>query len=473
MIHSLPELLRRRADELGDHPALRFKVDGTWHDVGYREYHHRVLRKASELIADGVEAGDRVGLLGPNSVEWLVTDLAIQSVGAVTVALHVGQSSREIEEQLRFVGAKVLIRTPSVSERGSSETRRHSTEPRSLTLGVRIATILFTSGTTGSPKGVMLTQSNLLSNAMSAQSVLPWGRDSVMLNFLPFSHIYARTSDAYQALVAGATLALAESPDAMPQNLLELRPNYVRGVPRFYEKMLAIGSQLHERFGGRIRWLFVGGAGLPERVAHQYQAAGLTLLQGYGLTETSPTITVNRPDRFRIGTVGVPLPGYEVRIADDGEILTRGPHVMAGYWNDSSPIIDGWFHTGDLGSIDDGFLTVTGRKKEMIVLSTGRKIVPFRIESRLQALPAVEHAIVVGEGRPHLVALISPRSGPISQSSIDEALSDLPSWERVRRFAILPRRLSVESGELTITQKVRREVVLSHFADIVEKLYSQ
>ena len=492
MPDSLPALLAQRAQEMPHLTALRYHNGSLWQSVCYRDYYHFSQSVAGALIRRGVRPGDRIGLLSENCWEWLPIDLGIQAAGAITVPLHVASPTAEIRALLKQVDARHVIASPTQAMKLAEsldfgifhEPAEAESLHRLTALGRDdVATILFTSGTTGEPQGVMLTHGNLLSNAESAQAVLPWGTDSVMLNFLPFSHIYARTADGYQALVAGATLALASSPDAVPAQLGEVHPHFVRGVPRFYEKMVALAgsssSALARAFGERIRWLFVGGAGLPLQIAERYCDAGLTLLQGYGLTETSPTITVNRPDRFRLGTVGVPLPGYEVRIADDGEILSRGPHIMRGYWNNPSAttdaIRDGWFATGDLGYIDDeGFLTIIGRKKEMIVLSTGRKIVPFRVESRLQAEPAIEYAVLVGEGRPYLTVLIQPRAGipsPDWQSCIAHATADLAEWERPVRWMMLSSPFRIDQGELTVSLKVRREVVLANYRAAIDTMY--
>jgi len=310
-------------------------------------------------------------------------------------------------------------------------------------------------------------------------------------------------------------MALGESAETVVANLAEVHPTHMNCVPRFYEKVLAAvasadpeqtNRRLRAVFGPRMAWLGAGGAPLPVPVAEAYQAAGLTILQGYGLTETSPVISFNRKENNRVGTVGQALPGVEVRIAPDGEVLTRGPHVMKGYWNNpratAETIRDGWLHTGDLGRLDaDGFLTITGRKKELLVLSNGKKVVPPEVEGQLLADPCFDQAVVCGEGRNYLTALIVPHwdnlrralrqeGVPVEgqsdealcrhpavraflQKRIDAALRDMAGWEQVKKFAVLPRPFSVAADELTVSLKLRRNVVLAKHADELEALYRE
>jgi long-chain acyl-CoA synthetase len=283
-------------------------------------------------------------------------------------------------------------------------------------------------------------------------------------------------------------------------------------VPRFYEKVLTsvassdpaeTSRKLREIFGPRIEWLNSGGAPLPRAVAEAYHAAGLLLLQGYGLTETAPVISFNRKEQFQIESVGPPIPGVEVKIAPDGEVLTRGPHVMKGYWNNSQAtaeaIRDGWLHTGDLGKLEDGFLTITGRKKDLLVLSNGKKVVPNHIEGLLLSDNCIDQAVVCGEGQPYLTALIVPHWENMRQAlhaegttldqeadevlarhpaveallrrRIDAALADVSGWERVKKFAVLPRPFTVAAEELTVSLKLRRNVVMARYREELERLY--
>ncbi|HEV3259750.1 MAG TPA: AMP-binding protein [Gemmataceae bacterium] len=328
-------------------------------------------------------------------------------------------------------------------------------------------------------------------------------------------HIYARTVDYYLSIAAGTVLCLAESAETLVQNLGDVHPTHVSGVPRFYEKVLAgvaapdpqkTGEGLRDVFGPRIVWLGSGGAPLPVAVAEAYRDAGLLLLQGYGLTETSPVMTFNRMERHKIDTVGQPIPGVEVAIADDGEVLTRGPHVMKGYWNDltatAEALREGWLHTGDLGNLDaDGFLSITGRKKDLLVLSNGKKVVPAHIEGLLLADACIDQAVVHGEGRNFLTALIVPHWENVRRAlqadgvsadhepdevlaghpavqgllrrRIDAALAAVACWEQVKKFLLLPRPFTVAAEELTVSLKLRRNVVLAKYRAELAELYRE
>jgi long-chain acyl-CoA synthetase len=336
-----------------------------------------------------------------------------------------------------------------------------------------------------------------------------------MLSWLPYSHIYARTVDHYESLVAGVPLCLAESADTLIQNLEDVQPTQMTAVPRFYEKVLsAVASpdpektarNLRRIFGPRIEVLSSGGAPLPLPVAEAYHAAGLLLLQGYGLTESSPVISFNRRNDYKIASVGRPIPKVDVKIGEDGEVLTRGPLVMRGYWKNpiatAEAIRDGWLYTGDLGQIDaDGFLSITGRKKELLVLSNGKKVVPSYIEGMLIADKCIDQAAVCGEGRNFLTALIVPHWQNLRQAlqqkgksldheaepslarhpavisllqeRIDAALQDVARWERVKKFVVLAQPFSLANDELTVSLKLRRNVVLAHHAAELEGLYKE
>ena len=376
-----------------------------------------------------------------------------------------------------------------------------------------LATILYTSGTTGEPKGVMLSHANLVSNARGMLAAFACGPDDLRLCWLPLSHIYARTCDLYTWLVGGTQLALAESRERILANCQSLHPTLLNGVPYFFDKVrrhvesLADGDspgRLSELLGGNLRLCSSGGASLPVATAEYYWQHGIRLVQGYGLTETSPVITATHPDADRMGSVGPPIPGVEVRIAEDGEILTRGPHVMLGYWNrpadTADTIRDGWLHTGDLGRLDDaGYLWITGRKKDLIVTAAGKNIAPVAIESLLADEPLISQVVVVGEGRNFLAALIVPNSETLRaeiidrhipvfspaqalahpevlalyRQRIDERLACLSENEQIGRFALLDRGLTVEQDELTPTLKLRRAVIQEHFADAIERLYAE
>jgi long-chain acyl-CoA synthetase len=544
-VTTLPALFRRQAERLASRVALRYKKYGLYHDVTWRDYDEAVTACAAALVAAGIGPGERVATLAENRLEWLVADLAILHAGATTVPLHCSLSARQVQYQLADAGARwafvstreqldkleqVRGELPSLAgvvafddvtdpawgaflQTGRLARARLQAEldRRQANLGGdSLATIMYTSGTTALPKGVMLTQTNLLSNAQAIHDASPCGPDAVFLSWLPFSHIYARTVDVYGTLVAGATLALGESAETVPLNLAETQPTHMSAVPRFYEKALAAvqgGDQaqalrrLRGLFGTRINWLSSGGAPLPLPVAQAYQAAGLIVLQGYGLTESAPVITFNRKDRNKLGTVGLPIPGVEVRIGPDGEVLTRGPNVMKGYWNDpkatAEALRDGWLHTGDLGQLDaEGFLSITGRKKDLLVLSNGKKVVPTLLEGHLLADPCIDQVVVSGEGRNFLTALIVPRWPAVRQglgldsedeetlsrdsrvvefftARVQKALADFSAWEQVRRLVIVPRPFSVAADEMTVSLKLRRGTIMEHHRAELDALYRE
>jgi long-chain acyl-CoA synthetase len=551
---SLAELFRRQAERLGRRPALRFRRYGLYHDLSWQEYYAQAQACAAALIEAGIAPGDRVGLFSENRIEWLIADMAILAAGAVTVPPHAPltapqvafqladasvcwlfvstaeqlQKVRQVRRQLprlrgvvvfdRGVTGGEVIPWASFLQRGRQLLAQLAPElsRRQADLGPDdLATIIYTSGTTGNPKGVMLTHGNLLSNAIACNEAAPRSPEATLLCWLPLSHIYARTVDHYLSLTAGVTVALAESAETVVRDLAEVQPTHVSCVPRFYEKLLTalsasdparLGQRLRDVFGPRIDWLGSGGAPLPLAVARAYYDAGLLILQGYGLTESSPVITFNRKENYRLETVGQPLPGVEVRIAADGEVLTRGPHVMRGYWNNPAAtaevLRDGWLHTGDLGQLDaDGFLTITGRKKEILVLSNGKKVAPNYIEGLLLADPCLDQAMVCGEGRHFLTALLVPhwenlraalRAAGVSGSDrpeeqlatdpaviaflrqrLDKALAVVSNWEQVKKFVVLPHPFTVAGEELTVSLKLRRSAVLAKYGAILDALYQE
>ncbi|MEK6249196.1 MAG: AMP-dependent synthetase/ligase, partial [Planctomycetales bacterium] len=375
-----------------------------------------------------------------------------------------------------------------------------------------LATILYTSGTTGDPKGVMLTQANLVSNTLSVLNAMDHQANDLRLSMLPWSHIFARTCDIYSWLATGCRLAIAESREKILDHCQQLQPTLLNSVPYFYEKLHnglkekgadKIPGSLQSLLGGRMRLCCSGGAALPGYVEELFQQQEMLLLQGYGLTETSPVITLCSKDARKIGTVGRAIKDVEVRIAEDGEVLTRGANLMAGYHNNlqatTEVIRDGWLHTGDLGSLDsEGYLTIIGRKKEMIVLSTGKNVAPVNIELRLTADPLIFQAIVLGEGLSHLTALIVPdpdrlraeiiRQGiqitsrqqalghpqilQLYRDAINGRLEDLAPYEQIANYRLLDRGFSVENEELTPTLKLRRRQITEHFADTIEEMYA-
>jgi long-chain acyl-CoA synthetase len=543
---NLVELQRLQAERLGPRPALRYKRCGLWHDLSWEQYRAESLAAAAALVEFGVAPGDRVGIVAENCVDWLIADMAILTAAAINVPPHAPLTAKQIQFQLTDAGINFLFVSNRVQldkvrqmraqlpplrglvvfdrsamckgedaqsweafrQQGRRALPRVEAElaRREAALGLDdLATIMYTSGTTGNPKGVMLTHGNLLSNVRAMLERSGQQPGDVILSWLPYTHIYARTVDHYDSLASGVLLCIAECAETLVQDLADVQPTHMASVPRFYEKILTlvadpdpqvVGRRLRDLFGLRVNWLSSGGAPLPYPVARTYVDAGVLVLQGYGLTETSPVISFNSKDAYKLETVGRPLPGVDVKIAADGEVLTRGPHVMMGYWNNpkatAEAIRDGWFHTGDLGELDaDGFLKITGRKKELLVLSNGKKVVPAYIEGLLQADPCIDQAVVCGEGRNFLTALIVPHwanvhtalgSNGIEQTAspavvellqrrIQAALADVSGAEQVRKFIIVPQPFSVAADELTVSLKLRRNVVLAKYARQIEELY--
>ena len=446
--------------------------------------------------------------------------------------------------ELRARGRQALTRDPGAVRKRAAEVGPED-----------IATLIYTSGTTGDPKGVVLTHSNLVSNVLA--SVGPFegmGEGDTALSFLPLCHVFERMGGHYLMIFRGVTIAYAESVEKVPENMLEVRPSLMLSVPRLYEKIYArvnekvaadpplrrrifhwamgvgrerfrhrvagtgpglllrlkaavadalVFAKIRARTGGRLRLFVSGGAPLSREIAEFFGAVGLTILEGYGLTETSPVITVNLPHRMKPGTVGPPIDGVEVKIAEDGEILTRGPHVMKGYYKRpeaTAEAIDeeGFFHTGDIGKIDeDGFLVITDRKKDILVTSGGKNISPQPIESRLKTSPFIAEVVMVGNRRHFPAALVIPkfealekwaREREVAFSSREELVArpevkeniareierlsaDLAPFERIKKTALLPREFSIETGELTPKLSVKRRVVEEKYKDLIDQLY--
>lgn len=373
-----------------------------------------------------------------------------------------------------------------------------------------LATILYTSGTTGEPKGVMLTQQNIVSNTRAATEGFEMSPRDRRLNFLPLSHIFARTCDLYTWLEAGYELALAESRESVIADCAAFRPTLLNGVPYFYDKVrrtvLDQGSKdpeaLRNLLGGDIRLCCSGGAALPDHVFDFFWEHDVPLLQGYGLTETSPVISMSSPEHVRRGASGRTIRDVEVRIAEDGEILTRGPHIMVGYYRKpeatAEVIRDGWFHTGDLGKVDeDGFVYITGRKKEILVTSGGKNIAPVYLESLLTEEPLILQAVVFGDGRDYLSALIVPNAAALQQEfvrrgkefpapaeilthpdvlalyeeRIQERLRNVSYYEQIRKFRLMNRGFTIDSGELTPKLSLRRKIIEANCREQIESMY--
>jgi long-chain acyl-CoA synthetase len=582
-IRTVPDILLRFMQKFRKPDAFKVKRNGEWIDVSTDEFALRVEDLFFALRALGVKAGDRVAIMSENRLEWAIADYAVVCGGAITVPIYPTLSSTQIESLLRdcephlaFVSSESCLaklapaaqaaavryvvafdegaflpgvvrlemlyamgRQLACCHPGHFQQGSRAIEPES------VATIIYTSGTTGVPKGAMLTHRNLAANVVATSKVLPLTPEDLELSFLPLSHIFQRHVD-YAALYAGSSIAYAESLSLVAQNIVEVKPTFAAGVPRFFEKVYArimaevgkaprlrravfekavragrayirtgraslryraaervVFRKIRERLGGRLRWFISGGAALEREIAEFFYAAGMPILEGYGLTETSPVITLSSPFAPRIGSVGRPVGDVEVQIAPDGEILVRGSSVMTGYYRlpgeTEEALRDGWFHTGDIGEVDeDGYLRVTDRKKDLIVTSTGKNVAPQAIENRLKLIPYFENVVVIGDGRNFVSALVVPdyaalemyarskgipfesRSELISHPSIyalcmdavARLSSDFAGYERVRKIAFIESEFTIDGGELTPTMKVRRNIIEKKYKAEIDRLYA-
>jgi len=535
VFNTIPQLLAATVARKGDQPALGTISAGQLRWRTWAEIARDVHRFIATLQLAGVEAGDRVAQWAPNSYGWIVTDLAVLSLGAVHVPLHTSASPEQITEFFDLAAAKLLIVDDANGRPGlrgisqlshtelaadtevdteiDAEAWSIGDEASSVSDNVephQLATLLFTSGTTGQPRGVMLSHENLASNAIATTEAVGSASDETRLCFLPLSHIYARTCDLYSWIYCGSRIVLAESRDTIVRDCQLVRPNVLNGVPYFYQKIaqqLTAADEpqaLQNLLGGQLQCCFCGGAAVAPEVEAFFERQGLPLLSGYGLTETSPVVSATALDGYQPGIVGRPLPNVEVKISATGEILVRGPNVMLGYWNDSiateQAIVEGWLQTGDLGEFDSaGNLRIVGRQKEVLVLSTGKNVSPSRVEQHLVGSPWVEHACVIGEGRKCLGALIVPNPDTLRReirkrrlwiwsrrravthpqirelfrAEINRLLASLSDTEQVGCFTILDRNFSLELGELTPKLSLRRATIGANFSRQIEQMYAR
>lgn len=578
-----------------DRPAAtKYKRDGKWVDTSVGEFRDTIRYFATGLYLLGLKAGDRVAILSENRPEWAMADFAILASAAVTVPVYPTLLGWQIEYILNDSGAVAVICSNEEQMKKVAGIRDHCPHihnvivcdpPPTLPPGVLsfeqvvesgrrgdddaarsrfdatrgratsedVATLVYTSGTTGNPKGAMLTHGNIASNVLTTCGILPIERGQVALSILPLSHILERAAD-YGYFYRGCTVAYAESVLKVGDNLREVHPDLFAAVPRLFEKMrttimdsvavqpaskqkifkwaLGIAEQrlpyivdrkpiplglklkaavadklvfgkILDRLGGRVKFVLSGGAPLSAELAAFFIGAGLDIYEGYGLTETSPVIALNTPRWRRIGTVGRAVPGVEVKIANDGEILSRGPHIMKGYWNNDDATkqaidADGWFHTGDIGEVDsDGFLKITDRKKDLIINAYGKNIAPQPLEALLKSSPYIGTPVLIGDRRKYLVALLVPnfdklerdasalgvrfasreelvadkKVRQIYQTEIDRFNENLDRQEKIRRFALLSRDFTIEADEITPSLKVKRKMIDQKYKVIIDQLF--
>ena len=589
MSDTLARMVIRQAERLSSAPALKEKIDGTYTAISWKDVLENIMLYARGLKALGVSKGDRVAIMGPNSPHWVYADVGALSCTAVSVPVYHTEGIETLKHIANDSGSRVLflasqLMGKDVAEQWDSFDTLETVvllegrleHPNFLSLaqfqekaaavsdgtitqlldsgdGEDIATLVYTSGTTGLPKGAMLTHNNILSNIEACSQLFDIREGDTCLSFLPLSHIFERMAGYYFMLSKGVTIAYAENIDSVPVNLTEVQPNIVISVPRLYEKMFArvmervlagpwirkqifftalkigrahvarvvanqddpallkiglaiasklVFSKLHERLGGSLRFFISGGAPLVQNVAEFFLAAGIPIYEGYGLTETSPVLAANKAGAIRLGTVGKPVPGTEIRIADDGEIIAAGPGIFKGYWQKDDKtaevLSEGWFHTGDIGEIDaDGFVKITDRKKDLIVTAGGKNIAPQYLENLFKTDKYLANAMIYGDRKPYLTALLVPNFDNIEKYArykkidflnhcdlvnhprvldlvrrrIDKLQAELPSYNRIKRFTLINRDFTAEDGEVTPTLKVRRKEVSGNFQQVLEGMY--
>jgi long-chain acyl-CoA synthetase len=557
-MHSIAEWFVVRMRETPSAVAYSWRDENGWHERTWLDTALDVCWLTERLIDLGIGHGDRVGQLSENRYAWVVADLAIQFATAVHVPLHPHLTADQLRELVDHCQPRLLLTTGDhfarlvgAESRASRTAASTSADRRSLppvwlidsvsssveggthlallssgdqtefasassceAVAGRLArwashvdpdllmTILYTSGTTGQSKGVMLSHRNVVSNVAGKLQMLSLGTDDVRLGLLPLTHIFARSCDLYTGIAAGSCHVFSRGREAWLAELAEVRPTYINAVPYFYEKLhrtLAERGELDEPgamarlLGGRVRVCNCGGAPLDLAVFDYYRSVGVPLVTGYGLTETSPVVSSSRLDDVRRGSVGRALPGVEIRLAADGEVLVRGPNVMLGYYRDdeatASAIRDGWLYTGDVGHLDDaGHLFITGRKKELIVTSGGQNIPPLVIEGLLNADPLIAQSCVFGDRQDFLVAVIVPdkaaaestvggsRSNPRGlrralRQAIERRLRGRSRFEQIGEFVIADEEFSVANGQLTVKNSLRREQIFARYQAEIAAAY--
>jgi long-chain acyl-CoA synthetase len=498
-----------------------FRSQDRWQGISWQQFEQETIDFGTALLSLGLKRGGSVCILMGNVPEWPISDIGTIMAGGVGVGLYPTNSAEQnayiidhsdaefvlvdSREQLRRVLsirdrlAKVrhiitldagafedVISYRNFIERGKAERPRFAALLQERAEGAKpddIAIMVYTSGTTGQPKGACLSHRYIINSVESLRQTIPIYDTDVSFSYLPFCHVAERISGLYNRLYAGAPAYFVDDLARLGEYMLEVKPTVFASLPRFFEKIhariVADGStRVKDYFGGRIRLLTSGGAPLPLEVAEFFAAAGLPILQAYGLTE-NVCVAFNRPDNYKFGTVGPPMPGCEVRIAADKEILVRSEMMFSGYYKapeeTAKVFADGWLLTGDLGEFDDGFLKIIGRKKELIVTSTGKKIAPALLENMLKEHHLISQAMVYGEGRSYLVALITLNAAAQResvQSIVDSVNRRVSSTESIKRFAILDRDFEIERDEITPTGKLKRDVITERFRDVIDGLYS-
>jgi len=594
-LDNIGKLFSSIANKYPDKEVLFYKHEGKYHGIKFKEFLEQVKCFAIGLEAIGFKQGDRLALLSENRPQWLICDLATIGIGGIDVPLYTSITPSQIEYTMNNSGAKILVVSSEAllkkvlavrnklhfmdkiilldNMESENKTRDIITYQEILETGMEklatgtkdyeekirrvkpsdLATIMYTSGTTGVPKGVMLSHNNIIAEIQALGKSIEVEGDDILISFLPLSHVLGRLVE-YFIVFNGCAIGYAESLESLPRNLMELKPTLFISVPRVYEKIYSmifeslrrgspfrkklfdwalksrkcymdsdglkhkgfqklkyliaekfILSKVKERLGGRLRILISGGAPLLKEVGEFFRDLGLIIQEGYGLTETTCAVTLNRRDNIRYGTVGQPLPGIEIAIGENSEILVRGPVVMQGYYKDDEGtrrVIDkdGWLHTGDAGFLDsDNFLTITDRLKDLIKTSSGKYVAPQQIENAYKANKFIAQAVVIGENKKFITALLipdfemlkkyaaeegitfsknedlinNPKISLLFRSVTDEINKNLADFEKIRKFALITDNFSIEAEELTPTLKVKRNIILEKYRDVINKMYGE
>jgi len=586
---NLTDVVHRNGEQTPELVSFSRKVDGRWQDVTARHFLDEVAAVARGLVAAGINAGDRVGIMSHTRYEWSLLDFAVWEAGAIVIPVYETSSAEQIAWILSDSGAVAVFTettemtalVESVRDQAPALTQvwqiEHSTEEPAGALAVlatggadvaeealterrgtlnrdSVATIIYTSGTTGRPKGCVLTHANLLAECgnvvLYLSSVFKPGASTLL--FIPMAHVFARVIHV-GAIYSGVKLGHSSDTANIVAEFGDFKPTFILSVPRVFEKVYNASSQraqadgkgkifdaaaatavaysraqdagkvpvglnlkhkvfdrlvyakLRAALGGQATHAISGGAPLGERLIHFFRGIGLFISEGYGLTETTAACSVNPYPGAKAGTVGPPVPGTSVKIADDGEILVKGGEVFGGYWNNEAAtkeaIVDGWFHTGDLGSLDEqGFLSITGRKKELLVTAGGKNVAPAVLEDRINAHPLVAQSMVVGDQQPFIAALVTldpealpfwlkqqgrDEATPLEQLAADPALlaeieiaidranKAVSKAESIRKFKVLPVEWTVEGGQITPSLKLKRHVVMLEESAEIAALYAK
>ena len=580
---NITDLLIERVQASPDEPLFALpQADGTWSDVSSSEFLEQVRALAKGLVAAGIEPGDKIGLICRTRYEWTLLDFATWFAGAILVPVYDTSSPSQIHWDLSDSGAVAMITETAehfarfdevhgdlpliaktwnidkgdldkLAKSGGKITDKEIERRRNIAKGSDIATLIYTAGTTGKPKGCVLTHANFYELSRNAKAALPQvvNPGTSTLLFITLAHVFARFISV-MCIDAGVKVGHQADTSKLVPAMETFRPTFLLAVPRVFEKVynsaeqkaeadgrgkifrkaadvaiahskaldagkVPVGlalqfalfdrlvlSKIRKALGGRVEYAVSGSAPLGLRLGHFYRSLGVAILEGYGLTETTAPLTVNLPSNFKIGTVGPPLPGVSIRIAEDGEIEGKGIDIFQGYWKNpkatKETFDDGWFKTGDLGSLDaDGYLSITGRKKEIIVTAGGKNVSPAVLEDPIRADPIIDQVIVVGEQRQFIGALISldremlpawlksqgeasdmsledaaknPKVMAECQKAVDKANGSVSRAESIRKFVILDSDLTEASGHLTPKLSIKRNVILKDYAGIIDDMYA-